>query len=48
MKLITALKSCGRAREEKIGRAVALFMGTAALYADMYVVKDLSNPVQST
>lgn len=48
MKLINALKSCGRAREEKIGRAVALFMGTAALYADMYVVRDLSNQVQRT
>lgn len=45
-KLIGVLNRSGRAREGKIARALTLFMGTTALYADMYVAKDLSNSVK--
>lgn len=41
--LVENLRSSGGAREENIARGIALFMGKAALYADMYAVKDLSN-----
>lgn len=47
-KLIEALEKSGRARMVKIARGVAHFMGTAAMYADMYAVKELSNLIRGT
>lgn len=45
-RLIEALNRSGRGREKKIARAVTLFMGTTALFADIYVVRDLSNSIR--
>lgn len=42
--LIKDLNKSGRVREAGLARGIALFMGTASLYADIYAVQDLSNP----
>lgn len=45
-RLMEALRRSGRAREQKIAQAVALFMGAASFFAEIYVITDLSNPIQ--
>ena len=44
--LIETLETSRRAREEQIARAVVLFISTVDLYAELSVVKDVSNPVK--
>lgn len=44
--LIKMLEKSGRARDMKIARGLALFLGTTMLYADIYVTKDLSNSIK--